>query len=290
MNATAELPVFDRTTEDVGNIVLLEHVNVTQNDQRLTTLFWIGALGGTRDPYLHVLDNNMWINFGRQQIHSPTRAPQVLRGVIGMVTPDLDALRARLEDIAPRLANTRFEWRDAGDHVEATCPWGNRVRVHAPHAQFGRMRLGIPYVELPVPLGTADGIARFYRELLLTRATTAEDGSGATTAVQVGVDQALVYRESDAPLADYDGHHIAIYVANFAGPHDALEARGLVFEESDPWQYRFRDIVDPASGAPLFVLEHEVRSLTHPMYGRPLVNRNPAQAQRQYSPGHDQFY
>ena len=30
---------YDRTTEDLGNIVGLEHVNVTIPDQRLATLF-----------------------------------------------------------------------------------------------------------------------------------------------------------------------------------------------------------------------------------------------------------
>ena len=37
----------------------------------------------------------------------------------------------------------------------------------------------------------------------------------------------------------------------------------------------------------LFTVEHEVRSQTHPLYGRPLVNRNPAQSNRDYKPGHD---
>jgi hypothetical protein len=55
------------------------------------------------------------------------------------------------------------------------------------------------------------------------------------------------------------------------------------------YQYRFRDIVDPASGRHLFTIEHEVRSTTHPMYLRPLINRNPAQTNRTYAPGHDQW-
>ena len=76
---------FDRTTEDVGNIVLLEHVNVTQPDQRPTTLFYVVALGGTRDPYIFVGLENMWVNYGRTQIHMPSRdpQPQVVRGTIG---------------------------------------------------------------------------------------------------------------------------------------------------------------------------------------------------------------
>ena len=41
---------FDRSTEDQGNIIALEHVNVQIDDQRLATLFYVGGLGLTRDP------------------------------------------------------------------------------------------------------------------------------------------------------------------------------------------------------------------------------------------------
>jgi hypothetical protein len=34
-------------------------------------------------------------------------------------------------------------------------------------------------------------------------------------------------------------------------------------------------------------LEHEVRSLKHPMYHRPFVNRDPGQSQRGYRRGWD---
>ena len=65
------------------------------------------------------------------------------------------------------------------------------------------------------------------------------------------------------------------------------QEKGLVFEESDQHQYRFRDIVDPETGAPLFTIEHEVRSMKHPLYMRPLVNRDPAQNIMNYRAGHD---
>ena len=32
-----------------------------------------------------------------------------------------------------------------------------------------------------------------------------------------------------------------------------------------------------------------MRSATHPMYMRPLVNRNPAETNRTYAPGHEQW-
>ena len=69
-----------------------------------------------------------------------------------------------------------------------------------------------------------------------------------------------------------------------------LCARGIVSQESNPYQYRFQEIVDPESGKLLYEIEHEVRSFTHPMYARPLVNRNPAQRQPTYQPGQDAFY
>jgi len=49
-----------------------------------------------------------------------------------------------------------------------------------------------------------------------------------------------------------------------------------------------RAIVDLDSGKPLFTVEHEVRSATHPMFMRPMVNRNPAITNRNYAFGHDQ--
>src|SRR5258705_1925198 len=118
---------FDRTTEDVGNIVLLEHVNVTQPDQRPTTLFYVVALGGTRDPYIFMGLENMWVNFGRTQVHLPSRGPapkpEVLRGTAGFVVPDLGALKKNLEHagremqrVVPEKA-TKFSWQDKGDTV-----------------------------------------------------------------------------------------------------------------------------------------------------------------------------
>ena len=52
---------FDRTRDDLGNIVALEHVNVTVPDQRLAMLFYIIGMGFTRDPYMQVGDENMFV-------------------------------------------------------------------------------------------------------------------------------------------------------------------------------------------------------------------------------------
>jgi catechol 2,3-dioxygenase-like lactoylglutathione lyase family enzyme len=278
---------FDRTEEDLGNIVGLEHVNVLVPDQQIATLFYVTGLGLTRDPYLMTGLTNMWINVGRSQFHMPTGKPQVLRGLVGIVVPDRAALLQRLAAVKKQLAGTSFDFREHERYVEALSPWGNRIRCHAPEPRFGRITLGIPYVQLDVPAGTLEGIVKFYRRMLDAPARIAKDEEGRYARVGIGDQQDLIFRETDRELAPYDGHHIAIYVADFSGPHRRLLEKGLISEESDQHQYRFQDITDTETGEVLFVIEHEVRSLRHPLYARPLVNRNPAQTNRDYVPGAD---
>jgi hypothetical protein len=50
---------YDRSAEDLGNVVGLEHVNVTVPDQQLATLFYNTGLGLTRDPYIMTGLGNM---------------------------------------------------------------------------------------------------------------------------------------------------------------------------------------------------------------------------------------
>src|SRR5437867_10201615 len=157
---------YDRHQQDVGNIVMLEHVNVRVPDQRTATAFYVQGLGMTRDPYVMVGVENMWINMGQDQFHLPTGQPQVLRGHVGLVVPDLEALKTRLESVRPRLAGTKFGFSIEDKHVRVTCPWGNRLRCYAPGPEWGECTLGVVYVEFPVPSGHADGIKRFYEKAL----------------------------------------------------------------------------------------------------------------------------
>ena len=280
---------YDRSAEDLGNIVNIGHVNVRIPDQRLSTLFHVTGLGLTRDPYLMTSTNNMWVNVGMSQFHLPTGEPQVLRGVTGLVVPSREELLDRLSRVKQDLAGTQFAYRETNDAVETVSPWGNRIACHAPDAaRFGRIVLGMPYIAFDVRPGTVEAIARFYREIVGARASV-EDGNGAGRAARIGAGdrQQLIYRETDAPEQPYDNNHIQVYVRDFSGPYRKLQARGLVSEESDQHQYRFRDIVDLDTGAVLTTIDHEIRSMTHPMFGRPLVNRNPDQTNRDYRPGHD---
>ena len=278
---------FNRAAEDIGNIVGLEHVNLAVADQQIATRFYVSALGLTRDPYLMTGTSNMWVNVGRSQFHLPTSKPQVLRGHVGLVLPDRKALLERLARQRKHLEGTRFDFREADTYVEATCPWGNRIRCYDEEPRFKRIQLGMIYLELEVPRGSADGIMRFYRDVMGTLAAVDERDDGHRARVAVGNGQHLLFRETDQPMPDYDGHHIQIYVGDFSGPYRRLLERKLICEESDQHQYRFKDIVDPESGKLLYTIEHEVRSMRHPLYMRPLVNRNPAQNNMNYAPGRD---
>ena len=225
---------FDRGAEDLGNVVGLEHVNVTVADHHTATLFYITGMGFTRDPFLNTGVRNMWVNMGRSQFHLPVTMPgampQVLRGRIGMVVPDTGALAQSLAMVQEPLKKTKFAFKVRNSRIDVTCPWGNQLRVHAPDPEFGKIQLGIPYVEFDVPVGTAEGIARFYGDVL-GAFTSVENGgaksgqgkkaSAKAARVTVGYRQYLIFRETEAPIPAYDGHHIQLYIANFSAPPTA---------------------------------------------------------------------
>jgi catechol 2,3-dioxygenase-like lactoylglutathione lyase family enzyme len=279
-------PIFDRSTEDVGNIVEFGHLNLRVPDQQQALIFYVMGLGLTRDPYLVTGVDNAWINVGTCQFHLPVGPAQRLRGVVGLVMEDLEALQARLSAITRRLQGTQFAFeRHGATELRVRCPWGNRIHVHAPDAaRFGAMVLGMPAVQLDAPRGSVDGIARFYAQVMGARV---ERPSAGTVRVPIGLGESLVFTETDQPLPAYDGHHIQVAVADFSGVHRRLLQHGLITEESNQSQYRFVDIVDPDSGAVLLALEHEVRSMRHPMYARALVNRDPGITNSRYATGHE---
>src|SRR6188508_3000307 len=205
---------FDRAAEDLGNAIHLEHVNVQVPDQRLAQLFYAAGLGLTRDPYLMVADTNMWINVGRSHT--------------GLVIEGRAALLERLARVKPKLADTKFGFSEHNDYVEATCPWGNRVRVYEPDAErFGRISLGLPYVEFDVPVGTAKAIAAFYPAIFGTPAQV-QNGDGTVARTLMGKNQYLQFRETDAPQPEFDGHHVQMYITDFSGPYRRLKERNLI--------------------------------------------------------------
>lgn len=281
--------MYDRHSEDLGNIVDFGHLNVTVTDQRLATAFFVSGLGLTRDPYLNTGTDLMWVNVGRSQFHLPTAAnAQRVRGTIGIVTPDLDLLEARLAKVAPQLIGTAFDVHRCSNSIEVVCPWGNKLRCHEPDsARFGGILLGIPYIEFNVPRDSAQGIGRFYSSVFGALTDVTEDAGEASVRVSVGNRQHFSFRET-SDVAPYDKHHVQVYVANFSGPYERLRALDLITQESSQHQYRFCEIVDPDGNVPLYTLEHEVRSATHPLFARELCNRNLALTNAYYVSGYEE--
>ena len=282
---------YDRAAESLGNVLHMEHVNLMIPEQEPAILFYITGLRLTRDPFLMTGVENMWVNMGRSQIHLPSRnpIPQRLRGTLGIVVPDLKELEFSLGSIEDKLTGTKFSFVRKNDCIEANCPWGNQFRIHEPSPEYGTMHLGMPYLELNAPVGSAEQIARFYNEVFGARTHIGKRNGQACASVSTGNSQSLHFIETDRPQPEYDGHHVAIYIADFLGPYEKLINLDLISQESDEYEWRFIDIVDIDTGKLLFKIEHEVRSATHPLYARPLVNRNPAQSNRGYCRGQDGF-
>jgi hypothetical protein len=293
MNAPEKLK-YDRATQDVGNIVLLEHFNCCIDDQRLAVLFYVVGLGATRDPYMFPGMENIWLNFGRTQVHMPSRADppkaERLRGTAGFVVPSLDDLKRRLEHAGREMKRVvgdarAFSFTVKKDCIEATDPWGTRVRCHAPSEEYGPTELGLVYVDFDVPPGTAEGIARFYSEVMEAPAKAAKGRA----VVPVGKNQKLMFTETKAKQPEYDGHHVQVYIGDFSTPYKWLKERELITMETDQSEWRFQWIVDPRDGRKLFQIEHEVRSLKHRLFARPLVNRNHSVTNMTYMTGQDAF-
>lgn len=124
---------FDRTAADIGNLLLLEHVNVRVTDLQVAKTFYVHGLGCTFDPFIDHGPNVSWFNFGGQQFHVPKASrADVLRGVIGLRVPSVEGLERRLADIAPSLSGSEFSYDKfsydtafaaAGGGIDVVGPW-----------------------------------------------------------------------------------------------------------------------------------------------------------------------
>lgn len=260
---------------ELGSVVLFEHVNLRVADHRLATLFFVEGLGLTRDPYRMVGTRNMWLNAGNQQFHLPIGEPTPLPGEVGLVVPDLVAVRHRLDLVAPALRETAFGWREVDGTLLTTTPWGHRIRVLPSGAWPGGLPQALAYVEFWVAPGSAEGIAAFYGDVLQCPVAAAGIEGERAVEVQVGPWQTFRFRERAGAGVVPNTNHVAVYLTRYRGIYEALDKRGLILEQDAGEQFRFSNITDLATGALLFSFEHEIRSLHHPDYRRPLVNRVP---------------
>ena len=281
------LDKFESEEISLGNVIALEHINLAVPSQELATIFYITGLGLTRDPYMSVGHQNMWVNIGYQQFHLPTRNQQKIPGTIGLTVPSLADLSIRLENIAPYLKETEFKFESRGGELLITCPWGNQIVCSDQGVGSSLIALGIRFIKFDVPVGCSEKIGKFYSSVLQASVQPVENEDGVS--VKVGNGQVLLFKETTREMPVYDGHHIAIYLNDFNEVYSSLDKLSLITEVTSEFQYRFEDIVDVDSGDGVLKLEHEVRSIRHPMYQRDLVNRNPNQGFLEYVSSEDRF-
>ena len=189
---------YDRSAEDLGNIVGLEHVNLLVPDQGLATLFYVSGLGLTRDPYLMTSVDNMWINVGKSQFHLPTGKAQRLRGRTALVIPDRELLLKRLREHEEAARAARSSPSRSTTTTSRRSARGATSSSSTSRRTTSRgMVLGMPYVEFDVPKKAAKGIADFYSKVLGTMTSVKDHAAH----VSVGYGQELIFRETDKPLA-----------------------------------------------------------------------------------------
>ena len=230
---------YDCTREDIGNARSLEHVNTRVPDHQLAALFYVMRLSSTRYQYLVTGTTNMWINIGRSQFHLSTGDAQVVRGRTGLNIPGRAALVARLAAVSLHLSATRFSFTESDNTIDVSWPWGKKILCHEPDHSFGRMPLGMPYVEYDAPPGSAPAVAEFCGTVVETNATVDQSEGQPSAKVAAGEGQSLICHEVDAPAPTYDGYHIAGYLTNFSRPHQRLLKCNLISEESNQHKFRF---------------------------------------------------
>jgi len=295
-----EVDKFDFDSQEQGNIVVMEHVNLAEPDQLVAMVFYIDGLGLTRDPYTPFNTSVMWVNIGKQQIHVPTTEnAQVVSGHIGLLTPSIDLMVERLQNVQNHhlLAGTKFSWKIKDKFkkglvpdtyskkvIHVQCPWGNKFRIYEYNKSFGASELGIIYVLQHCPTNSVAAIAEFYQKYFEVPVYLVS--AQKTAHVVVGPWQRLIFQENENyQMSDYRGYHVAIYISKFESTYKKFLADNLLFtkhrfmdkcdtlKNALQWnQFRILDLTNNKKEVVLH-LEHEVRSLYHPSFGRPLVNR-----------------
>jgi hypothetical protein len=259
---------------ETGALLHFEHVNLRVPDHRAATLFFVEGLGLTRDPYRMVGVRNMWVNVGRQQFHLPIGEPTPLPGEIGVVVPSVEAVEQRLDEVGRELKDSQFSCARVGQGLAVTTPWGHRLRVLPPSGPSG-LPHGLPYVEFWVAPGHAAGIGAFYRDVLQCPVQWRAIEGDPTAWVTVGAYQTFRFRERPDGGIVRSSNHVAVYLTRYRTIYATLESLGLLTEPDRNEQFRFSRVTDPRTGQTLFDFEHEMRSLHHPDFLRPLVNRVP---------------
>ncbi|GAX15723.1 hypothetical protein FisN_3Hh197 [Fistulifera solaris] len=257
-----------RTQQPVGNILILDHLNINHEKGRHDWLkaFYFDFLNCAVDPRKqeNIIQGRktLWANIGANQFHLPEGKPdaQVLNGVITLSYPNLSAVVQRYEKIKHSLLETKFAVRAEDDEcLTVNDPWGNVFRIvqgdnaerDSRGLQLGSKEkdgLALRDLTIHTPPGcNMQGIARFYEEIM---GAPILHCSSQSVVVSVGPYQTLTFApnraetavlhvdlrdEQTEPASGYPtfpsnyGPHISLYLAEFSECYRKADALKLVY-------------------------------------------------------------
>lgn len=264
---------------EVGGVLHLEHFNCEVLDHDIVTTFFMAGLGLTRDPYRRTDHRNMGVNIGLQQFHLPRRGMETppYHGEIGLVVPEFKAMKARLDRLKRdgKFKGTRYAWKMEGRTPVVTAPWGLKLRLQKAGTVPFLRPLGMNYVDVPVEPGLAAPIGGFFSRLMEAPVAMRSIRGERSAVVTMGPFQYARFRERK--LKDYDLYrfHMAYYVSRYNRIRDAVAEQGCMDGKGLGQVFFFSEIFDPENGDTLLEMTQEARSVYHPDFMRPLVNRWP---------------
>ncbi|MDC0190210.1 hypothetical protein OAJ77_03155 [Rhodospirillales bacterium] len=270
---------FGLTSPEIGRMLHMDHVNFETPDHEMATIFYMNGLGFTRDPYRRADEQNLGVNVGRQQFHLPKRGEYTppFYGIVGLVVPDIGGIKQRFEILNDlgKFEGTPYDWLEEGNTVLMTSPFGYRLRLHSCGTLEFTKPLGIAYVEVPAPLGKAARIGKFYEKIVGAPVQISAVGGTEAAIISAGPHQEIKFIERE--LDDYDTYsmHISYHVTHYNELRQRLNEHGSLMGLGGGEAYFFNKIFDPETGEILMTFQNEVRSVYHPDFMRPLINRWP---------------
>ena len=276
---TKKISNFEVTSPEIGRMLHMDHVNFETPDHEMATIFYMNGLGFTRDPYRRADEQNLGVNVGRQQFHLPKRGECTppFYGIVGLVVPDIDGIKQRFEllnDLG-KFKGTPYGWLEEGNAVLITSPFGYRLRLHSYGTLDFSKPLGIAYVEVPSPPGKAKRVGNFYEKIVGAPVQISEVGGSEAAIISAGPHQEIKFIERE--LDDYDTYsmHISYHVTHYNELRQRLNEHGSLMGLGEGEAIFFNKIFDPDTGENLMTFQNEVRSVYHPDFMRPLINRWP---------------